>query len=229
MADGGWVRLEENMDYNTVYGECSYTGRSISRNGITYTLYGGYNSWSGANYWFADNWDNNGGTAVRKRLAIVHNDAEQKIIEQLLNATSTVDKAWIGASKNGNSWATARFSRCAGWIAGHRHTRLRGLREPEVHHPAGLCVLHRRGRVREHAGCRHLRQRRQLRMAVGRGAGHPARHAVHRVKSTSESSGADFPQRAVCACFRGKNSGFAQKICPIPLDKTLSLCYNNHV
>lgn len=111
MADGGWGRLEENVNYNTVYGECSYTGRSISRNGITYTLYGGYNSWSGANYWFADNWDNNGGTAVRKRLAIVHNDAEQKIIVQLLNATSTIDKAWIGASKNGNSWATARFSR----------------------------------------------------------------------------------------------------------------------
>lgn len=106
MADGGWVRLEENVNYNTVYGECSYTGRSISRNGITYTLYGGYNSWSGASRWFF-----NGGTAVRKRLAIVHNDAEQKIIEQLLNATSTVDKAWIGASENGNSWATARFSR----------------------------------------------------------------------------------------------------------------------
>ena len=51
MADGGWVRLEENVNYNTVYGECSYTGRGISRNGITYTLCGGYNSWSGANYW----------------------------------------------------------------------------------------------------------------------------------------------------------------------------------
>lgn len=111
MADGGWVRLEENVNYNTVYGECSYTGRSISRNGITYTLYGGCNSWSGASRWFSDGIDFNGGTAVRKRLAIVHNDAEQKIIEQLLNATSTVDKAWIGASKNGNSWATARFSR----------------------------------------------------------------------------------------------------------------------
>lgn len=105
MADGGWVRLEENVNYNTVYGECSYTGRSISRNGI-YTLYGGYNSWSGASRWFF-----NDGTAVRKRLAIVHNDAEQKIIEQLLNATSTVDKAWIGASENRNSWATARFRR----------------------------------------------------------------------------------------------------------------------
>lgn len=88
MADGGWVRLEENVNYNTVYGECSYTGCSISRNGITYTLYGGYNSWSGASRWFF-----NDGTAVRKRLAIVHNDAEQKSIEQLLNATSTVDKA----------------------------------------------------------------------------------------------------------------------------------------
>lgn len=107
MADGGWVRLEENMNYNTVYGECSYTGRGISRNGITYTLYGGYNSWSSV----SNGIDFNGGTAVRKRLAIVHNDAEQKIIEQLLNATSTVDKAWIGASENGNSWATARFRR----------------------------------------------------------------------------------------------------------------------
>lgn len=111
MADGGWVRLEENMNYNTVYGECSYTGRSISRNGITYTLCGGYNSWSGASSWFSDGIDFNDGTAVRKRLAIVHNDAEQKIIEQLLNATSTVDKAWIGTNENGNSWATARFRR----------------------------------------------------------------------------------------------------------------------
>lgn len=104
MADGGWVRLEENVNYNTVYGECSYTGRSISRNGITYTFYGGYNSWSGASSWFSDGIDFNDGTAVRKHLAIVHNDAEQKIIEQLLNATSTVDKAWIGASKTSGSW-----------------------------------------------------------------------------------------------------------------------------
>lgn len=110
MADGGWVRLNDGVNYTTVYGECSYTGRSISRNGI-YTLYGGYNSWSGASRWFSDGIDFNGGTAVRKRLAIVHNDAEQKIIEQLLNATSTVDKAWIGANGNGNSWTIARFSR----------------------------------------------------------------------------------------------------------------------
>lgn len=107
MADGGWVRLNDGVNYTTVYGECSYTGRSISRNGITYTLYGGYNSWSSV----ANGIDFNGGTAVRKRLAIVHNHAEQKIIEQLLNASSTVDKVWIGANKNGNSWATARFSR----------------------------------------------------------------------------------------------------------------------
>lgn len=104
MADGGWVRLENGVNYNTVYAQWYDTGCSISRNGITYTLYGGYNSWSGANHWFSDNWDTNGGTAVRKRLAIVHNDAEQKIIEQLLNATSTVDKAWIGASNTSGSW-----------------------------------------------------------------------------------------------------------------------------
>lgn len=104
MADGGWVRLNDGVNYTTVYGECSYTGRSISRNGITYTLYGGYNSWGGASSWFSDGIDFNDGTAVRKHLAIVHNDAEQKIIEQLLNATSTVDKAWIGASKVSGAW-----------------------------------------------------------------------------------------------------------------------------
>lgn len=104
MAEGGWVRLNDGVNYTTVYGECSYTGRSISRNGITYTLYGGYNSWGGASSWFSDGIDFNDGTAVRKHLAIVHNDAEQKIIEQLLNATSTVDKAWIGASNTSGSW-----------------------------------------------------------------------------------------------------------------------------
>lgn len=104
MADGGWVRLNDGVNYTTVYGECSYTGRSISRNGITYTLYGGYNSWGGASSWFSDGIDFNDGTAVRKHLAIVHNDAEQAIIEQLLNATSTVDKAWIGASNTSGSW-----------------------------------------------------------------------------------------------------------------------------
>lgn len=104
MADGGWVRLNDGVNYTTVYGECSYTGRSISRNGITYTLYGGYNSWDGASSWFSDGIDFNDGTAVRKHLAIVHNDAEQAIIEQLLNATSTIDKAWIGASNTSGSW-----------------------------------------------------------------------------------------------------------------------------
>lgn len=103
MADGGWVMLEDDVNYSIVYGEQYYTGRSISRNGITYTLHGGYNSWSGAqemcSYMTYD-----GVQPVRLRLAIVHNDDEQKIIEQLLNATSTVDRAWIGASKNGNSW-----------------------------------------------------------------------------------------------------------------------------
>lgn len=103
MADGGWVRLENGVNYNTVYAQWYDTGCSISRNGITYTLYGGYNSWSGAqeicSYMTYD-----GAQPVRLRLAIVHNDDEQKIIEQLLNATSTVDKAWIGASNTSGSW-----------------------------------------------------------------------------------------------------------------------------
>lgn len=103
MADGGWVRLENGVNYNTVYAQWYDTGCSISRNGITYTLYGGYNSWSGAQEMCA-NMGGDGGTAVRKHLAIVHNDAEQKIIEQLLNATSTIDKAWIGASNTSGSW-----------------------------------------------------------------------------------------------------------------------------
>lgn len=103
MADGGWVRLENGVNYNTVYAQRYDTGCSISRNGITYTLYGGYNSWSSAQEMCA-NMGGDGGTAVRKHLAIVHNDAEQKIIEQLLNATSTVDKAWIGASNTSGSW-----------------------------------------------------------------------------------------------------------------------------
>lgn len=103
MADGGWVKLEENVNYNTIYAQWYDTGCSISRNGITYTLHGGYNSWSGAQEMCSYmNYD--GVQPVRLRLAIVHNDDEQKIIEQLLNATSTVDRAWIGASKNGNSW-----------------------------------------------------------------------------------------------------------------------------
>lgn len=103
MADGGWVKLEENVNYNTIYAQRYDTGCSISRNGITYTLHGGYNSWSGAQEMCSYmNYD--GVQPVRLRLAIVHNDDEQKIIEQLLNATSTVDRAWIGASKSGSSW-----------------------------------------------------------------------------------------------------------------------------
>ena len=103
MADGGWVRLENGVNYNTIDAQSYNTGCSISRNGITYTLYGGYNSWSGAqeicSYMTYD-----GAQPVRLRLAIVHNDDEQKIIEQLLNATSTIDKAWIGASNTSGSW-----------------------------------------------------------------------------------------------------------------------------
>lgn len=103
MADGGWVRLENGVNYNTVYAQWYDTGCSISRNGITYTLYGGYNSWSGAQEMCAYMSDDSV-QMVRMRLAIVHNDAEQKIIEQLLNATSTVDKAWIGASNTSGAW-----------------------------------------------------------------------------------------------------------------------------
>lgn len=103
MADGGWVRLENGVNYNTVYAQWYDTGCSISRNGITYTLYGGYNSWSGAQEMCAYMSDDSV-QMVRMRLAIVHNDAEQKIIEQLLNATSTVDKAWIGASNTSSAW-----------------------------------------------------------------------------------------------------------------------------
>lgn len=103
MADGGWVRLENGVNYSTIDAQSYNTGCSISRNGITYTLYGGYNSWSGAqeicSYMTCD-----GAQPVRLRLAIVHNDDEQKIIEQLLNATSTIDKAWIGASNTSGSW-----------------------------------------------------------------------------------------------------------------------------
>lgn len=103
MADGGWVRLENGVNYSTIDAQWYDTGCSISRNGITYTLYGGYNSWSGAqeicSYMTYD-----GAQPVRLRLAIVHNDDEQKIIEQLLNATSTIDKAWIGASKVSGAW-----------------------------------------------------------------------------------------------------------------------------
>lgn len=103
MADGGWVRLENGVNYNTVYAQWYDTGCSISRNGITYTLYGGYNSWSGAQEMCNDMSDDSV-QMVRMRLAIVHNDDEQKIIEQLLNATSTVDKAWIGASNTSGAW-----------------------------------------------------------------------------------------------------------------------------
>lgn len=103
MADGGWVRLENGVNYNTVYAQWYDTGCSISRNGITYTLYGGYNSWSNAEE-MCTYMSDDSVQMVRMRLAIVHNDAEQAIIEQLLNATSTIDKAWIGASNTSGSW-----------------------------------------------------------------------------------------------------------------------------
>ena len=67
MADGGWVRLENGVNYNTVYAQWYDTGCSISRNGITYTLYGGYNSWSSAQEMCA-NMGGDGGTAVRSTL-----------------------------------------------------------------------------------------------------------------------------------------------------------------
>ena len=41
MADGGWVRLENGVNYSTIDAQSYNTGCSISRNGITYTLYGG--------------------------------------------------------------------------------------------------------------------------------------------------------------------------------------------
>lgn len=103
MADGGWVRLENGVNYNTVYAQWYDTGCSISRNGITYTLYGGYNSWSSAEE-MCTYMSDDSVQMVRMRLAIVHNDAEQAIIEQLLNATSTIDKAWIGASNTSGAW-----------------------------------------------------------------------------------------------------------------------------
>lgn len=103
MADGGWVRLENGVNYNTVYAQWYDTGCSISRNGITYTLYGGYNSWSSAQE-MCTYMSDDSVQMVRMRLAIVHNDAEQAIIEQLLNATSTIDKAWIGASNTSGAW-----------------------------------------------------------------------------------------------------------------------------
>lgn len=103
MADGGWVRLENGVNYNTVYAQWYDTGCSISRNGITYTLYSGYNSWSEASG-FCAVYGGDEVQPVRMRLATVHNDAEQAIIEELLNATSTVDKAWIGASKVSGAW-----------------------------------------------------------------------------------------------------------------------------
>lgn len=292
MADGGWVRLNDGVNYTTVYGECSYTGRSISRNGITYTLYGGYNSWGGASSWFSDGIDFNDGTAVRKHLAIVHNDAEQAIIEQLLNATSTIDKAWIGASNTSGAWkwldgtnvqysqwgynepsgtgtglgAAASFD--GSWYAhddyldihvqGFITEQFTGIGLPQVKlptstfyvddeafvgnstiqsvvapdglqvigtrafadcanlkciSPAGLRVPHRGGCVREHAGCRHLCQRRQLRVAVGGEAGHPARHAVHRVKSV----GADFPSGRSAPLFAGKIVASRKKSAQSPL------------
>lgn len=104
MADGGWVMLNENINYVVNTGVLFYPmGYTASYNGITYTLYSGYNSWSEASG-FCAVYGGDEVQPVRMRLATVHNDAEQAIIEELLNATSTIDKAWIGASKSGSSW-----------------------------------------------------------------------------------------------------------------------------
>ena len=104
MADGGWVMLNENINYVVNTGVLFYPmGYAASYNGITYTLYSGYNSWSEASG-FCAVYGGDEVQPVRMRLATVHNDAEQAIIEELLNATSTVDKAWIGASKVSGAW-----------------------------------------------------------------------------------------------------------------------------
>lgn len=104
MADGGWVMLNENINYVVNTGVLFYPmGYTASYNGITYTLYSGYNSWSEASG-FCAVYGGDDVQPVRMRLATVHNDAEQAIIEELLNATSTVDKAWIGASKVSGAW-----------------------------------------------------------------------------------------------------------------------------
>lgn len=104
MADGGWVMLNENINYVVNTGVLFYLmGYTASYNGITYTLYSGYNSWSEASG-FCAVYGGDEVQPVRMRLATVHNDAEQAIIEELLNATSTVDKAWIGASKVSGAW-----------------------------------------------------------------------------------------------------------------------------
>lgn len=104
MADGGWVMLNENINYVVNTGVLFYPmGYTASYNGITYTLYSGYNSWSEASG-FCAVYGGDEVQPVRMRLATVHNDAEQAIIEELLNATSTVDKAWIGASKVSGAW-----------------------------------------------------------------------------------------------------------------------------
>ena len=104
MADGGWVMLNEKINYVVNTGVLFYPmGYTASYNGITYTLYSGYNSWSEASG-FCAVYGGDEVQPVRMRLATVHNDAEQAIIEELLNATSTVDKAWIGASKVSGAW-----------------------------------------------------------------------------------------------------------------------------
>ena len=104
MAEGGWVMLNENINYVVNTGVLFYPmGYTASYNGITYTLYSGYYSWSEASG-FCAVYGGDEVQPVRMRLATVHNDAEQAIIEELLNATSTVDKAWIGASKVSGAW-----------------------------------------------------------------------------------------------------------------------------
>lgn len=99
----GWMCAEIDTDFYLIDGQVVATGMKISHNGITYTLYGGYNSWTTAKE-MCKLLGGDDVQPVRMQLAVVHNDAEQAIIAQLLNATSNVDKAWIGASKTSGSW-----------------------------------------------------------------------------------------------------------------------------
>jgi len=140
MADGGWVMLNENINYVVNTGVLFYPmGYTASYNGITYTLYSGYNSWSEASG-FCAVYGGDEVQPVRMRLATVHNDAEQAIIEELLNATSTVDKAWIGASNTSGSWR-ARMSSTASGATMNRRALERNLAWLRLSTAAGMRML----------------------------------------------------------------------------------------